>query len=91
MRRDAFNSATNPFRIRNLSQIRFSSSVSVASLSIKVRCSCGSIERRAVVSFTVVKLAAHWVKAAFSPASGHSASLRVNRGGREPGHWDSTL
>lgn len=91
MRRDAFNSATNPFRIRNLSQIRFSSSVSVASLSIKVSCSCGSIEQRAVVYFTVVKLAAHWVNAAFSPAPGHSASLRVNGGGREPGHWGSTL
>lgn len=81
MLRDAFNSATNPFRIRNLSRIRFSSSVSVASLSIKVSCSCGSVEQRAVVSFTVVKLAAHWVNAAFSPAPGHSASLRVNRGG----------
>lgn len=52
MRRDAFNSATNPVRIRNLSQIRFSSSVSVSR----------------AVSFTVVKLAAHWVNAAFSPA-----------------------
>lgn len=87
MDKNVFNSETGSLRIRNLSQVRFSCRVPVASLSFKANWSMdfkGAAYDRSFFSFlffsTAVKLDGHWVNAAFSNASERSVSLGFNRG-----------
>lgn len=66
------------FRIRNVSQIRFSPSVSVHLSPLKLSFNRAAGDRLFlfIIFFTAVKLDSRWVNTAFSPDSGHSVSMK---------------
>lgn len=86
IQKNVFNSEKSSLRIRNLSHIRFSFSVSVASLCIKIHWSWSFNELKQRKTFFHNFHYSETRRSVFSPAPGHLASVGISGGGCEPGH-----